>query len=76
MFAFWKYDPLRLNFSNSVPKVFNYNNNTLPPVQLFNYQLLNLVHKTVFSPYLQYSRIILLLLDLFMDMKLDTTNFI
>ena len=26
--------------------------NTLPPVQLFNYQVLNLVHKTVFSPYL------------------------
>ena len=28
------------------------NYNTLPPVQLFNYQVLNLVHKTVFSPYL------------------------
>ena len=26
--------------------------NTLPPVQLFNYQVLNLVHKTVFSTYL------------------------
>jgi len=26
--------------------------NTLPPVQLFNYEVLNLVHKTVFSPYL------------------------
>jgi len=26
--------------------------NTLPPVQLLNYQVLNLVHKTVFSPYL------------------------
>ena len=26
--------------------------NTLPPVQLFNYQVLNLVQKTVFSPYL------------------------
>ena len=26
--------------------------NTLPHVQLFNYQVLNLVHKTVFSPYL------------------------
>ena len=26
--------------------------NTLPPVQQFNYQVLNVVHKTVFSPYL------------------------
>ena len=26
--------------------------NTLPPVQLFNYQVLNLVHKVVYSPYL------------------------
>jgi len=48
----------------------------LPPVQLFNYQVLNLVHKTVFSPYLLYSTIILLLLALFTDMKLDTTHFI
>jgi len=26
--------------------------NTLPPVQLFNYQVINLVHKTLFTPYL------------------------
>ena len=26
--------------------------NTLPPVQLFNYQVLNLVHKVVYSPHL------------------------
>ena len=26
--------------------------NILPPVHMFNYQVLNLVHKTVYSPYL------------------------
>ena len=25
--------------------------NTLPPAQLFNYQVINLVHKTLFTPY-------------------------
>ena len=50
--------------------------NTLPHVQLFNYQVLNLVHKVVYSPHycLLYSITMLHLLALFMDIKPDTTN--
>ena len=50
--------------------------NTLPHVRLFNYQVLNLVHKMVFSPHLlpSISRMILHPLTLFIDMKLDTMN--
>ena len=50
--------------------------NTLPPVQLFNYQVLNLVQKQYFLLIYchLYSRIILILLALFIDMKLYRHN--